>query len=231
MKFYYDLHIHSALSPCADNEMTPNNIVNMAVLKGLDVISITDHNSAKNVEVIYELSKSKGIKLIPGIEVQTKEEVHILCYFFDIFDCISFGKIIYDSLECIKNNKSIFGEQLIMDENDNIIAEEEKLLLTSCGFSINDIFKMMDGKGAAVPAHVDRTSYSIISNLGFIPNISNLKTVEVSSDFSIVGNTSEYQKKHKTISSSDAHRLGDINERIHYIECNDFESIVEWLCS
>ncbi|WHE07834.1 PHP domain-containing protein [Thermoanaerobacterium thermosaccharolyticum] len=231
MKYYYDLHIHSALSPCADNDMTPNNIVNMAVLKGLDVISITDHNSAKNVEVIYELCMSKGIKFIPGIEVQTKEEVHILCYFFDIFDCISFGKIVYDSLDCVKNNKYLFGEQLVMDKEDNIIDEEEKLLLTSCSFSVDDVFKMMDGIGAAVPAHVDRTSYSITSNLGFIPDIRNLKTIELSSNFTIPEDVSEYQKKYKIISSSDAHRLGDINERIHYIECNDFESIVEWLCS
>ena len=101
MKFYYDLHIHSSLSPCADDDMTPNNIVNMALIKGLDVISLTDHNSTKNVEAVHELCQHKGIKFIPGIEVQTKEEVHVLCYFFDILDCLKFGEMIYNSLDCV----------------------------------------------------------------------------------------------------------------------------------
>lgn len=230
MMLYYDLHIHSAISPCADNDMTPNNILNMAMIKGLDVISVTDHNSVKNVEAVYELSKSKGIKLIPGIEVQTKEEVHVLCYFFDILECIKLGEMVYSSLECVKNNKYLFGQQLIIDKDDNIIGEEEKLLLNSCGFSINDIFKMMDGKGAAVPAHVNRNSYSVIANLGFIPDISNLKTIEVSSNLASTEDINEYRKKYKLIFSSDAHRLGDINERLNFLECS-LDGVVDWLCN
>ncbi|MDI3310012.1 MAG: PHP domain-containing protein [Thermoanaerobacterium sp.] len=230
MKFYYDLHIHSSLSPCADDNMTPNNIVNMALIKGLDVISLTDHNSSKNVEAVYELCQQKGIKFIPGIEVQTKEEVHVLCYFFDILDCLNFGKMVYDSLDCVKNNKYLFGNQLIMDKDDNIVDEEEKLLLSSSSFSVDEIFRMMDGVGAAVPAHIDRTSYSIVSNLGFIPDIKNLKAIEVSSSSTVNEIVDEYIKKYKVITSSDAHRLGDINERVNYLDLDDLDMVVDWLC-
>lgn len=230
MKFYYDLHIHSSLSPCADDDMTPNNIVNMALIKGLDVISLTDHNSTKNVEAVHELCRQKGIKFIPGIEVQTKEEVHVLCYFFDILDCLNFGEMIYNSLDCVKNNKYLFGNQLIMDKDDNIVDEAEKLLLSSSSFSVDEIFRMMDGIGAVVPAHINRTSYSIISNLGFIPDIPNLKTVEVSSTSIDNRIVDECIEKYKVLTSSDAHHLGHISERVNCFDLDDLDMVVDWMC-
>ncbi|KUJ91089.1 MAG: phosphotransferase domain-containing protein [Thermoanaerobacter thermocopriae] len=94
MMLYYDLHIHTALSPCASDEMTPNNIINMALIKGLDVIGITDHNSARNVKAVYNLGLKKGLIVVPGIEVQTREEVHILCYFYSVDECVKFRKLL-----------------------------------------------------------------------------------------------------------------------------------------
>ena len=117
-----------------------------------------------------------------------------------------------------------------MDKDDNIVDEAEKLLLSSSSFSVDEIFRMMDGIGAAVPAHIDRTSYSIISNLGFIPNISNLKTVEVSSTFIHNSFVDECIKKYKVITSSDAHHLGHINERINCLDLDDLDMIVDWMC-
>lgn len=230
MKYYYDLHIHTALSPCADNDMTPNNIVNMALLKGLDVIAVTDHNSAMNVEAVYKVGLKKGLIVVPGIEVETKEEVHILCYFYNLQDCLKFGEIINNFMIKIKNNSTVFGNQFIINEEDEIIGEVDNLLISSSNLSINDVFEYMRDKGVAVPAHVDRTSFGIISNLGFIPDMNNLKSIELSKNmkkekfFSIYP---EY-KKYNVISSSDAHYLGNISEKEEFLQCcNELKSIVD----
>ncbi|HOO13429.1 MAG TPA: PHP domain-containing protein, partial [Bacillota bacterium] len=121
MNLTLDLHIHSALSPCGDNDMTPNNIVNMALLKGLDAIAVTDHNSAENVEAVMKLGFEKGIVVVPGMEVQSKEEVHLLCYFSDLDRALGFQQRVYDNLEG-ENNPDYFGDQLIMDEMDRVVG-------------------------------------------------------------------------------------------------------------
>ena len=100
-----DLHIHSALSPCGDNDMTPNNIINMARLKGLDAIAVTDHNSAENVQAVIKLGLGKGIVVVPGMEVQSREEVHLLCYFADLDHVLNFQQKIYKG---IKGNNPVF---------------------------------------------------------------------------------------------------------------------------
>ena len=233
MMLYYDLHIHTALSPCASDDMTPNNIVNMASIKGLDVIAITDHNSAKNVKAVYNLGLKKGLIVVPGIEVQTREEVHILCYFYSVDECVKFSEIINKNLIKIKNQKTIFGNQFVMDEEDNVIEEIDYSLLISSNLSINEIFEYMEGKGVAVTAHVDRPAYSIVSNLGFIPNIKNLTTIEISKGIvteNFLHSYPEY-RKYKIIRSSDAHYLGDISEREEFLLCkSELKSVVDWLC-
>lgn len=216
MALFYDLHIHSALSPCGDDDMTPNNIVNMAVIKGLDIIAVTDHNSANNLHAIHEVAKKSGIMLIPGLEVQTREEAHMLCYFKTLDSATTFGSIIYNSLPYIKNNPDIFGNQHIFDGSDNITGCVEKLLLSSSDFSIAGLMELVEQfGGACIPAHIDRPSYSIISNLGFIPESLNIKTVEISSAMTPASSISKfpYIKGMNIIKSSDAHYLPDISER------------------
>jgi PHP family Zn ribbon phosphoesterase len=224
MELAADLHIHSALSPCADNDMTPNNIINMAILKGLDLISVTDHNSSFNLPALMHAAVEKGIMFIPGIEVQTKEEVHMLCYFKSIANAVKFGDIIYESLPDIKINESLFGEQLIFDSDDNITGKLDKLLLSSACFTIGDLLSLVDEyEGACIPAHIDRSSFSILSNLGFIPENLNIKAVEVA-----VKETASFAsplypliKGFRTIKSSDAHYLWDISERENFIQLDD----------
>ncbi|HHW56929.1 MAG TPA: PHP domain-containing protein [Clostridia bacterium] len=230
---YYDLHIHTALSPCASDDMTPNNIVNIAILKGLDVIGITDHNSAKNVEVVYNLGTKKGLIVVPGIEVQTKEEVHILCYFYSVEECIKFSEFIDKNMIKIKNQSTIFGNQLVMNEEDNVITEVDYSLLASTNFTVEEVFDQMEGKGAAVLAHLDRGSYSVISNLGFIPDIKNLKTIELSKAIRteiFLKSYPEY-RRYRIVKSSDAHDLGYISEREEFLPCKStLKSVVDWLC-
>lgn len=220
MELAVDLHIHSALSPCADNDMTPNNIVNMAVLKGLNLISVTDHNNAKNLPAIWEVAVKCGIMLLPGIEVATKEEAHILCYFKTVDAAVEFGNAIYKILPNIGIDENIFGEQLLFDCNDNITGKLDKLLLSSANISVSSLFDMAkDYDGICIPAHVDRSSCSIISNLGFIPADLNIASVEISSSDSLKPASRIYPliKNFRTIRSSDAHYLWDILERESFI--------------
>lgn len=222
MNIAYDLHIHSSLSPCADNDMTPNNIVNMSILKGLDVIAITDHNSCANAKAVLNCAKNTSLLVIPGMEIETSEEIHVVCLFPDIEKAEEMQKIVYSELPTIRNREDIFGEQLILDENDELVSKENRLLLTFTAITINEVFEIVNKKlnGIAIPAHVDRQSNSILSNLGVMPEDIHIKCVEISNKNAedrviSVDNNIKYMKK---IYSSDAHHLWNIHERENFID-------------
>lgn len=230
LKLYYDLHIHSALSPCADNDMTPNNIVNMSLIKGLDVIAVTDHNSCGNVRAVIEAANER-LLVIPGMEVETSEEVHVTCYFKTVDDAEKMWSEVKKNYSGIKNKEEIFGEQLYMDSQDNIIGKEENLLVTATKLSIHEVFSLVSSLGGiAVTAHIDRSSYSVISNLGFIPPELDVKTVEITPK-----NREKLEndyKNYRILSNSDAHYLEDISEPFYYMEVmskND-ENVFGYLC-
>ena len=111
MKLYYDLHIHSALSPCGDMDMTPNNIVNMSIIKGLDIIAVSDHNSVGNVRSCLKVAERSDLVVVPAMEVETSEEVHVLCLFPDIESAEKMAEQVYAALGDIKNRPEIFGDQ------------------------------------------------------------------------------------------------------------------------
>lgn len=224
MKYAVDLHIHSALSPCADKDMTPNNIINMALLKGLDAIAITDHNSGANLEAVSKCAKKSGLLFIPGIEVETSEEVHLVCLFPDVESALKMHCCISEALPPLKNRKDIFGEQLILDENDRVTGEEDQMLITATNLSVYDVFGSAALLGGAViPAHVDRPSYSMLSNLGMIPDDLGIKYLEISR------NCDKYEFRASRpeldgfglIRSSDAHYLGDMLERESLLELGE----------
>lgn len=221
MKYAVDLHIHSAVSPCADKDMTPNNIVNMALIKGLDAIAVTDHNTGANLRAVGLCAQKAGLVFIPGIEVESSEEVHMICLLPDLDRAQEFHLIVQNALPDIRNRADIFGSQLIMDENDMIIGEEQRMLITATSLSVDDICAAVRGLGGVViPAHVDRSSYSMISNLGFIPEELGFRYLEISKDCERY----EYRSSHpeldmyRLIQSSDAHYLGDILERCSMLE-------------
>ena len=217
MNLYYDLHIHTCLSPCGDEDMTPNNIVNMALIKGLDVIAITDHNSAGNVRACMEAAKDTELLVIPGMEVTTSEEIHAVVLFEDVDVLEEFEKLIYNSVPDIKNRSDIFGRQIYMDAEDNETGEEEKLLITASGFDIFSLFKKVSELGGIIfPAHIDKSSFSILSNLGAIPRELAFRAVEIKN----IEKCSEYALDYKVIHSSDAHYLWDISERENYISAD-----------
>ncbi len=227
MKFYYDLHIHSDLSPCGNTEMTPNNIVNMAFIKGLNIISVTDHNSINNYPAIKSVGDKLGIEVIPGIEVTTKEEVHVLCYFRKYSDAQNFGKIIYDSLPDIKNNPLIFGEQNIYNSEDEKIGKLDKLLINATSYTINELFDLTKvNHGISVPAHINKKSNSILGILGFIPFNLNISFVEIFQKLSI---DEKLIRNYNILKNSDAHQLVDISEPENSLELDDIEGMYDYL--
>lgn len=210
MRITVDLHIHSGLSPCSLDEMSPNNIINMALLNDLQAIAITDHNSCENLRVIMEVGKENGLLVIPGVELETREEIHCVCLFSDLDDCLKFQQVIYDNLPSIRNKAKVFGQQVLYDIEDEVIGQCDKLLQTATKLTINKAFELCNaGNGILIPAHIDRKSASIISNLGMIPNDIPFTTLEISKYVDLETYKEKY-KNYRIIQSSDAHELGHI---------------------
>ena len=222
---YYDFHIHSALSPCGDEDMTPNNIVNMAKLCGLDAIAVSDHNSVKNVKAAIDAGKRIGLTVLPAMEVETEESVHILTLYPGTDAAEEAAKEVYKALPDIKNRPEIFGRQLIMDSDDNITGIEEKLLISPTSLSVNALFDIVTSVGGLfIPAHIDRHSYSILTALGFMPEDIDIKAVEISkgtTDLAAYLESRPELKKYRILRNSDAHYLDRISERSEFLELDD----------
>ncbi len=222
LELSYDLHIHSCLSPCGDNEMTPANIVGMAYLKGLDVIAITDHNTCKNCKAAIEIAKQFNLTVLCGMELTTAEEVHLLCLFAELEKALEFGDFVYSKLFKINNNEKIFGEQIVCDANDEVIQKEPYLLINAVDIDFFTACEVAEKYGGvAIPAHIDKSSNSVISNLGFIPADASFNCVELKD----IGNYERLFQSdaclcdYKIITNSDAHFLGDINEAVNHLSC------------
>ena len=234
MKLHYDFHIHSCLSPCGDSDMTPNNIVNFAKIMGYDAIALTDHNTALNCPAVAKLAEENGITFIPGMELCTSEEVHIVCLFYTLEDALNFSDYVKSTIPPIKNKPSVFGEQLICDENDNIIGQEDILLVTASGISTEKVVKKVaEYNGICYPAHIDRSSFSILSNLGMIDDYFGFKCAEIFD----ISKENELKEKHpylnqlKILSDSDAHYLENMRlpQQILDISENNIKSILDFL--
>lgn len=210
-----DLHIHSCLSPCADLLMTPGNIIKAALRVGLDCIAITDHNTAGNVEVAIKMARGSGLQIIPGMEVETREEVHLLCFFPVLEALLEWDQVVQRNLPEIKNDEEFFGYQLYTDDSDEYIAKEERLLTIASKLSFNEVVEGVTKLGGMViPAHVDRPANSIIGQLGFIPTDAGFNIIEISRN-TTVGKVLEkypYLSKYSYITGSDSHYLTDIGK-------------------
>ena len=234
MRVNYDLHIHSCLSPCGDNDMTPYNLANMAKIMGLDVIALTDHNTAMNCRSTIKAGEKIGLKVIPGMELCTMEEVHVVCLFPDVDNAEEFSRFVRNNIPPVKNRKEIFGEQLIFDECDNILGEEELLLTTACNIGIEKVsVTVKEYGGYCFPAHIDRSSYSVISNLGSITPEMNFNVCEITKD----GDREKYKSDFpiingmKILSNSDAHYLENIGNAGDFMEIDEdkFNNITSFL--
>lgn len=181
MRVYYDLHVHSCLSPCADDDMTPNNIVNMALLLGYDMIAVTDHNSCRNIPAVAQAGEANGLTVVPGMELCTAEEVHVICLFPTVEAALGFDRFVWERMPQIKNRPEIFGNQTVMDEDDTVTGKEDILLLNASSIGIDTIQKTVHRfGGTSFPAHIDRSAYSVLANLGGIPPEAGFAAAEIS---------------------------------------------------
>lgn len=181
MRFACDLHMHSCLSPCGSNDMTPNNMCNMAALLGYNCIALTDHNTARNCPAHEKVCREIGLLFIPGMELCTSEEAHCVCLFPTTEAALAFNDYIDEHMDKFPNDREAMGEQLIMDENDEVIGEIEHTLLVASEVSIDDVFTLAAQYGGiAYPAHIDRSSYSALSTLGVFPDWAGFTAAEVS---------------------------------------------------
>ena len=224
MKIYYDFHIHSCLSPCGDEEMTPCNLVNMAQLAGLSALALCDHNSTKNCAAAAEVAAQLGITFLAGVELCTAEEAHVVCLFPTVDAATQFEQeVIAPSLPPIKNRPEIFGHQVIRDAKDNIVGEHDILLTVATSISVDVVAKLVRSYGGtAIPAHIDRPSYSIPASLGDLPPLG-FFAIEISKS----GNADDMKARYPEIGdkplllNSDAHYLEDIPDAEAYLELPD----------
>ncbi|NQT24884.1 PHP domain-containing protein [candidate division KSB1 bacterium] len=209
--FRADLHIHTCLSPCADLEMLPTKIVQKAKLEGLDVIGICDHNSSENVTAIKKIGKRANLTVLGGIEVTSREEVHILALFENDKDLDEFQMMIYENLQGV-NDEDLFGSQLVVDEQDTIQSSNERLLIGATELSIDEIVdKVHSLNGIVIASHVDRERFGIIGQLGIIPEGLLLDGLELSSELS--PNKEDLTSvNYPVVTFSDAHYLNDIGK-------------------
>lgn len=212
-RYFIDFHIHTALSPCADNQMTPKRIIEAAVSHELHIIAITDHNSAENVPALLKAAEHQPVTVIPGMEVQTREEVHLVCLFPGVKEIMVWQHFVYERLPDRKNREDYFGEQWVFDENGKPLQKCDRLLIASTSLGLEEtVEKCQEYGGICYPAHVDRSNNSIISNLGFIPEEPVFPAVEISPMIKSEDALKRfpYLEKYTLIGSSDAHQLEEI---------------------
>ncbi len=238
-KYFYDLHIHSCLSPCGDDDNTPNNILGMALLSGLNIVALTDHNTCKNCPAFFDAAKKHGIIAVAGMELTTSEDIHAVCLFDSLEAAMEFDREVDKKRIKIKNDIKVFGNQYIMDGEDNIIGQEEYFLPIATNISLEDVPNMVKAfNGVSYPAHIDRQSNGIISVLGTFPETPTFSCFELKD----INNVQEYINKFnlsdkRYIISSDAHYLTDIRDKEAFIMLNDEpyssalvrKRLIEWL--
>jgi len=219
MKLYCDLHIHSCLSPCGDMLMTPNNIVGMAYIKQLDAIAVCDHNACRNLPAVKEVADMMGVLPLPGMELTTREEAHMLCYFPDVESCLAFGETVYEHLLPLPNRPEFFGRQVVMNAQDEETAEEERLLISALDLSFEECEQQIHAHGGlCVPAHINRGSNGVLNALGFLPGGARYDALEVSD---AVAMPEMDLSGYRLLRSSDAHYLENILEPTFTLEVRE----------
>lgn len=222
--YYYDLHMHSCLSPCADDDMTPNNMAGMGTICGLQIMALTDHNTTKNCPAFFEAAKRQGIIPIAGMELTTAEDIHLVCLFETLDEAAAFDDAVAPARMAVPNRPDIFGDQMIMNGQDEVIGIEPYFLPGATTLSIEQAAALCTAYGGVCyPAHIDRTANGILAVLGCFPADPPFGIAEVRDADKI----EELKAQHPIlnemlfVSGSDAHYLWDIREASCSVELDD----------
>jgi 3',5'-nucleoside bisphosphate phosphatase len=208
-----ELHCHTVLSPCAEVEMIPPLIVQTALERGLNLLAITDHNASANIEAVQQAARGTELIVLPGMEVQTREEVHLLCLFDTLVQSAAWQAMVDRQLPPLENDIEHFGEQFVVDETGEFIRRESRLLLTSAAMSLEDaIGRVHSIGGLAIPAHVNRPAFGLIANLGFVPTGIAIDALEISRHLNAADTVKKFPqiKGYPLVQGGDAHRLDEL---------------------
>ncbi|MBQ9552210.1 MAG: PHP domain-containing protein [Clostridia bacterium] len=219
--YYYDLHTHSCLSPCGSNDATPASIAGFGVLNGLNLLALTDHNSCANCPAFFKAARAYGLVPVAGMELTTAEDIHAVCLFETLEGALAFDREVEKRRMPVKNREEIFGEQLIMDENDEIIGRKENLLITAADISLQEAPTLAAGFGGiCYPAHIDREANGVIAVLGDFPPEPPFPCAELRDKSNAASYLAAYPiLQNKTlVFSSDAHNLADISGKENCLE-------------
>ncbi len=211
--FRADLHVHTVLSPCAAVEMTPRNIIRHAQAAGIDIVAITDHNAGDNVAAALRAAAGATVAVLPGMELQTREEVHLLALFGKMREFVKWCEFVASHRSPLRNDETRFGAQFVVDETDELIRVEEAMLLASTDLSLEEAVTQVNALGGiAIAAHVDRPMFSCLTQLGFIPPDLGLVAVEVSRNTRVESAREKLPRIGglPIITSSDAHTIEDL---------------------
>jgi predicted metal-dependent phosphoesterase TrpH len=222
-RFIADLHIHTCLSPCAELDMTPLRILRRAAERGLDIVAISDHNSAENIGVASGVASERGITLLPAMEVTSSEEVHILSLFGSLEAVLRMQEIVYENLEGEIGEDKAWGHQVVVNERDEVLDFNRKLLVGATRLGVKELVEKVHSLGGlAIASHADREAFGLVTQLGFIPEDLALDALEVTRSDENLG-----QPHIPRVMSSDAHRLEDIGRRTteFHLESASFEEV------
>ncbi|HPH55916.1 MAG TPA: PHP domain-containing protein [Smithella sp.] len=221
--FNCDLHIHTCLSPCAELDMHPAALVEKTIDAGLDVIAVCDHNASENVPYVIKAAQGTHLKILPGMEITTSEEVHFLALFDSLSDLIALQHFVDLHLPG-KNDEDRFGVQAIVNEHGEVEGLSDKLLIGATDVALNDLLTVVHHyHGLAIASHIDRESFSVLGQLGFIDDSIHFDALEISYAAGIRQTRERYAdlKKYAFITSSDAHYLKDIGRATTKIMINE----------
>jgi hypothetical protein len=218
-KYRAELHVHTVLSPCAEVEMIPPLIIHSALDLNINLLAITDHNSTANIPAMMDAAVNSGITILPGMELQTREEVHLLCFFDKPRQAFALQQLIDPLLPPINNDPEHFGEQFVVDSTGDFLRTEPRLLLASVNIGLDDaVLEIHKLGGLAIPAHVDRKAYGLINMLGFFPPQAQFDAVEISRFTSpeTMGLLHPGIKRFPVIQSGDVHRLNEFIGKCYF---------------
>jgi PHP family Zn ribbon phosphoesterase len=210
--FKADLHVHTCLSPCTELDMSPQGILTSAKKKGIDIIGICDHNSTENSLAVMKAARKLHINVIPGLEVTSQEEVHILALFDTVETALKLQEHVYENLPG-ENDEEVFGRQVVVNEKEEVEGFNNKLLIGATTIPLEEVIRLIHSFGGiAIASHIDREAFSIVGQLGFIPENLALDALEISPRISFKEAVKTYAYDYPITCSSDAHYPDDIGK-------------------
>ena len=231
-EFFYDFHLHSCLSPCGSDEATPADLAGMCALAGYQIVALTDHNTVGNCAAFCRAAEHYGMLALPGMELTTAEEVHVICLFPDLERAQAFGEFVRGRLPSAPNRPDYFGRQILMDEEDHVLGEETALLMGATDIPVCEVSGLAaEYGGVAYPAHIDHNSFSLLSNLGLWLPEAGFAVAELSRTCPDGFADRPDLKGVRFVIGSDAHYLEDVPDPTHAISLPErsAQAVIDWL--